>query len=703
MAKFRPIINSLAGGELGPEMRGRTDHEKYASGLAACKNWISRPHGPVYCRSGSEHKKPAKHPDKKSRLIGFNFNNTVSQSYMLEFGDFYIRFFMDGGQILTEAGQVYEVVSPWSAEQVQNLSYWQSADVMYLAHGNVQTRQLVRSGHADWTLEPMDFRIDGHDLTIADGNTDSACNGKDGDTIVIPAGRVFESKCIVKGVNLAGEARWFEYHGDTIYDASAAALTITFKNTPDGKAESTQIQAIYNASLVLHEEWVVLESDNSAPEEWTGTNWPSLVGCYEDRLVLAATPADPTRFYLSRTGKYTDFRKNTADDGIPLDNDAIWDLVTGSRMAPIRWMCDQEQLFMGTASSEVRVWSGTDGEPLTPSACQKPRISANGSNEVPGLLVNSSVVYVSPTGRKLFKLSFKVTSYRYDSEEITLYAQHVTGPGIVDMAYALEPDGVLWCVRSDGVLAACTYLPEQVVVGWHRHFLGGDGKVESIATIPASEGSELWMVVRRNNVDGTVRRDIERMMPVFRAMNADGSSKTDATDAFFVDSGLKYSGVAKTNFSGLGHLEGKEVQILADGCIVDPQIVSNGEINLTKPASTVVVGLGYEKYIELLPLDIPLQTGSTQALKKRIISAVVCVQDSIGGEIAVVTEDEIKWEAMLRDISEVTPGAAPNLYSGYREINNFSAGSSKDAVLAIRQTDPLPLTVCYIIPEVEVG
>jgi hypothetical protein len=700
--KFRPIINSLAAGELGPEMYGRTDHEKYASGLAVCKNFISKPHGSVYRRPGTRHILEAKNADKKARLFGFDFNSTVSQSYILEFGDHYIRFFMDAGVILNASNAIYEIASPWDADQVQKLSCWQAADVMYLAHGNVSPRKLVRKGHADWTLEEIDFRISGYALAITDANNDGAANGKQGDSIVIPKGAVFESKSIVKGVNLAGAVRWFEYHGDSIYDATDAEMTISFYNTPDGKAESLQIVSVYNGSQVLSEDWVVLESDNSAPKEWTGTNWPSLVGCYENRLAFAATPSDPTKFWLSRTGYYTDFRINTADDGEPLDDDAIWDLVSGSRMAPIHWMCDQDALFMGTASSEVRVWSGTDGEPLTPDACQKPRISANGSNTVPGQLVNSSVVYVSPTGRKLFKLAFKVTSYKYDSDEITLYAPHITGPGVVDMAYALEPDGVLWCVRSDGVLAACTYLPEQVVVGWHRHFLGGDGVVESIAAIPATEGSELWMIVKRLNTDGSVRRDVERMEPVFRAMKADGSTKSDASDSFFVDSGLSYSGDAKTVFTGLGHLEGKTVQILADGVVLEPQTVASGSITLSKAASSVVVGLAYESLLQTLPLDIPLQTGSTQAQKKRVTGATFHVQNTIGGAVAVVTEDGTHWEDLLRDVSEVVPGTPPSLYSGYRDVT-FSAGSTRDAVLAIRQTDPLPLTVAYLIPEVVLG
>ncbi|MBA4358954.1 MAG: hypothetical protein C0405_14655, partial [Desulfovibrio sp.] len=157
MAKFRPPVFSMATGEISPDMAGRIDHEKYASACRRCRNAISRPHGPAYRRPGSPHIHPAKHADKAAVLLDFDFNSTVSQSYIIEAGHLYMRFFMEGGIIL-KTGAPYELVTPWTEAQVQTLRHWQSSDVVRLTHGNVSPRELIRQGHDDWTLQEMDFR-----------------------------------------------------------------------------------------------------------------------------------------------------------------------------------------------------------------------------------------------------------------------------------------------------------------------------------------------------------------------------------------------------------------------------------------------------------------------------------------------------------------------------------------------------------------
>lgn len=702
MAKFRPIINSLATGEIMPDMAGRTDHQKYASALERCRDYITRPHGSAYRRPGTRHIRPAKHADKAAALLRFDFQNIASQSYMLELGHQYLRFFHQGGIVLNGSGQPYELATPWTEAQVKQVRVWQSFDVMYMVHPNVAPQKLIRRGHTDWELSAMDFRIPGWDLSITDTNADGKKDGKQGDTIALADGRSFDKKMIVKGENPAGAVRWYEYHGDGFWKASGAALTLTFKDTPSTASGSLEIKAIHTAAGVLNTDWIELERDNSAPEKWTGTNWPGLVGCYEDRMVFAATPDQPYELWFTRTGERTDLRKNTSSDGEPLDDDAIWREVSGTLTGPLQWLMDAEDLLAGTNRSEVRIWSGTDGEPLTPKACQIKFQGAQGSANIPAAMAGNVALYVSRTGRKVRKYAFDFGSYKYNSRETTLLAQHITGPGIVAMAYAVEPDGVLWCARSDGLLASCTFLPEEDVVGWHLHTLGGEGLVESLATIPGDVGDELWLLVRRKNADGSVRRDIERMEPRFEALNQDGTMKEDAREAFCVDSGLTYRGVAKTEIDGLGHLEGKELQVLADGAVVGPVTVSGGKITLPNAAELVHAGLGYGGYLQTLPLDIPLQTGTTQSMMKRVKGVVVRLIDTVGGAVAAGTSETRIFEPLLPDVQAIVPGQPRKLVNGVQSVS-FTEPSELDAVISIKPEGPLPMTVVSIIPEVIIG
>ncbi|MBA4358776.1 MAG: hypothetical protein C0405_13745, partial [Desulfovibrio sp.] len=242
-------------------------------------------------------------------------------------------------------------------------------------------------------------------------------------------------------------------------------------------------------------------------------------------------------------------------------------------------------------------------------------------------------------------------------------------------------------------------LPEQNVVGWHLHTLGGGGKVESLASIPGAIGDELWMLVRRQNADGSTRRDIERLAQAFEALNEDGTEKVDAREGFFVDSGLTYRGAPVTEVSGLEHLEGKSVQVLADGSVLAPRVVADGKITLDRTASLVHVGLQYISDIEPMPLDIPVQSGTTKVVPKKVTACTVRVLHTVGGKVAAGIKADRIFENIVQEADEIVPGEAPRLFSGNRRVP-LSSGSELDAVVCIRQDEPLPLTVIAVYPEV---
>lgn len=89
---------SFTYGEIAPELYGRVDQALYSAGLRTCRNFIVRQFGGVMNRSGSKFIAPAKHMDKKCRLIPFQFNE--EQTYILEFGNLYMRVIKDGAQVV---------------------------------------------------------------------------------------------------------------------------------------------------------------------------------------------------------------------------------------------------------------------------------------------------------------------------------------------------------------------------------------------------------------------------------------------------------------------------------------------------------------------------------------------------------------------------------------------------------------------------
>ena len=594
-----PIINAFTGGELSPHLDGRTDHEKYYTGCRRLENFIPRPHGSVCKRSGTRFIALAGAQGSAARLVSFDFNGTQSQSYVIEMGDGFLRFFTGGGVVLKsaapawEAGAaygpgdyagrsgvvyrclaahdaapdnepgagawaglwtadpVYRIQSPWGAAAVWGVDHVQSCDVLYLVHPDTAPRKLVRRAHDDWSLEELDYRMPGHDLAAtAPGGTGPVCAEAGAARLALPAGRTFEVATIVRALDPQGAPGWYMYKGPGVYLAEGAGLELAFAASPVHARD--QIESMYAGGELRGEFWKLLERADSMPEAFGpgeqggAPRWPSVVGLYEDRLVLGATRARPLTLWMSRTGAHEDFRMNTAAfvDGVqdrPLDDDAIEITLSGSRVNPIRWIADQEELLVGTNAGELKVWSGLEGEGMTPAKVQRKRQSSHGSAAVRPEPVSGAVLFVSRSGRKVREMAYDIASYRYASPELTLLAEHITGPGIRDMAFAREPDGVLWAVRHDGVLAACTYLREQGVVAWHRHLLGGDGRCESVATVPGPWGDEVWMLVRRTAGEGATLRTVERLDPVFDAGERAGGPAPRARDAaggFFMDCGL---------------------------------------------------------------------------------------------------------------------------------------------------------------------
>lgn len=144
------IQPSFAGGEISPNVYGRVDLAKYAVALRRCRNFIVRQYGGIENRPGTRFIAEAKYPDRKCRLIPFEFSTV--QTYALEFGHLYMRVFKGGGQVLTSSNTVYEIATPYTEEDLFDLKFTQSADVMTICHKKYAPRELQRYAHNNWAL-----------------------------------------------------------------------------------------------------------------------------------------------------------------------------------------------------------------------------------------------------------------------------------------------------------------------------------------------------------------------------------------------------------------------------------------------------------------------------------------------------------------------------------------------------------------------
>ena len=108
MPRTTLALTSFVSGEFSAKMDGRTDFDKYSSGAKKMENMLVHPQGAATRRVGTQFISEVKTSSLKTRLIPFEFSTT--QTYMLEFGNQYIRFFKDKGQI-TESNKTITAIT----------------------------------------------------------------------------------------------------------------------------------------------------------------------------------------------------------------------------------------------------------------------------------------------------------------------------------------------------------------------------------------------------------------------------------------------------------------------------------------------------------------------------------------------------------------------------------------------------------------
>lgn len=151
MAKL--IQPSFAGGEVSPSVAARVDLSKRAVAVERAENFFVRVTGGMESRPGLQFIAEAK-TTGPTRLIPFEFN--TEQTYILELGEQYMRFYTYGGQILS-GGSPYEIATPYLAADLFTLEFAQSGDVITIVHPNYAPRELVRITNTNWTLTEIAF------------------------------------------------------------------------------------------------------------------------------------------------------------------------------------------------------------------------------------------------------------------------------------------------------------------------------------------------------------------------------------------------------------------------------------------------------------------------------------------------------------------------------------------------------------------
>ncbi len=594
MARTTLALTSFVSGELGSKLDGRTDFDKYRTGCKTLENFLVHPQGAATRRVGTQFISEVKTSANKTRLIPFEFSTT--QTYILEFGNQYIRFYKDKGQILS-SGSPYEIASPYLTAELFEIKFAQSADVLYICHPNHAVRKLSRTGHTSWTLEELLFTYG----PFLDDNTETttlSSSAISGNSVTITASATtginnntgFQTTDVGRLVSIGYGLGYAEITARTSTTVVTADILETLAPKVNPSKLSKEISASDTTIVVdkiddyaatgtirIDDELITYTGKDAATRSFTGctrgtssttavthrtlafvysteniatTKWklgafsnfsghPACVSFFEQRLVFAGTNTEPQTIYFSKSGDYENFATGTLAD------DAMIYTIASNQVNRVRYLKAQRTLIIGTTGGEFTVTAdGTDAA-VTPTNLTIKKQSSFGTADVDALPVGNAVIFLQKAKRKFRELAYNFDSDGYVAPDLTILNDAVTDSGINEFTYQQEPSSILWAVRDDGILIGLTYQRSENVVAWHKHKLGGSfgtnqfGIVESIASISGTlDEDELWVIVKRT-INGSTKRYIE----CFSDFDFD---ETNSTDFKFLDSFLSYSGPSTT-------------------------------------------------------------------------------------------------------------------------------------------------------------
>ncbi|HWT40384.1 MAG TPA: hypothetical protein VN081_03920 [Dongiaceae bacterium] len=794
MSRETLLQASFNAGVLSPRLAGRTDFSKYSSAVAVLANSIGIVSGPAVFRPGTVYIGQNKDMTQVSRLLPFQYSTV--QSYALEFGHHFIRFYKNRGLVLsttaftdgafasdladwtnsssggtasaaggtvtltagagygainqalsylgigqydvtatvtgnpvtvnvgTTAGGTdiatgtipvgvaqtfsftpaaahstfyiefrnstgtatlaavslstppYMIDSPFAVTDLPSISFAQDADVLYLALGSdtVVSKTLQRYGHAQWQLLDMSF-IDGPYLDTNTTTTTVTPSAATGSVTLTASAPIFAATDV---------GRIFRWQKDTSSNWGWGIITAFTSSTVVTLSVQSTLTAV-GASV----QWRL-----GAFSQTTG--YPSLVTFHEGRLVYANTRTKTNFVWFSQSQGYGQnkalFAPSTPS-GTVSDSHSIYEPLSAGDVSDILWMSSGNVLCIGTASAEWVCEPGDTSKALSPTNTRINRRTNHGSKpNVHAVRIDGTVMYVQGTGHKVNRFVFNYAKDIYESINLSQLGEHLfQGKAVVDMIYQAEPFQLMWCLMDDGTLNALTFVDSENVGGWSSHTISGaDSFVESICAIPSQDNSynELWMVVRRT-VNGATVRYVEVLENVFFL----GQPK----DAVNVDCSLKYSGAPATTITGLSHLEGETVSILADGANHPAQVVTGGQIDLNSPASTVIAGLYYEGNIETLDFDKTNAFGGSSMGQIRRITEVQLRLFETGILYTGRTDSAASDLNLLEPrTSDDYMDSAPALKSGLFKVETESQWELSSC-LKIKFTSPMPGTVSAIM------
>lgn len=734
--RLNPPQLTFSAGEVSPLLYGRTDYQRTQSGLRQCRGFLPLRQGPVTRAPGTLYRGRTR-GDAAARLVAFQF--AEDDAVVLEFTHLRMRVWRYGALVMAGASP-YELVTPYPAASLGRLKWVQSADVIYLVDGLRPPQRLARLALNSWTIGDASFSRG----PFAEENTNEAvtisASGDIGAVTLSGVGGPFVAGHVggLMSLRVVDDDTIPEWTGNTPvavgdrmrYDGRVYLVTA---GNYTGVNPPTHTRGKWKSGINDNATWLYRSDDtgivritavtsaNAAsatvlkrlPPAVVGTptyawsegawstkrGWPSSIALYDQRLVLAGTPAAPRTLWFSVIGDYADM-----EPGIEADDAFAYTIAGSQTLNRILWMQPGTRgLHVGALGEEYSSRASSSDQAIGAQNAAFRIDSTIGSRDVQPVAPDGRPVFLSRDGRRVFELRYAFEQDATSAVELSLPAEHLGADGFEEIAWQSAPVRLGWLRRGSGDLVMLIHDPQEEVLGWATLPVAG-GVVESLCVSSSADGTDdvVTLVVRRT-IGGSTVRHVEEVAPIYGVAST-GEPIAAAKHLF---AGIEVVNPAGfTTVSGLGHLEGQTVAAWTDFGELGPLVVSGGAVDLGAEVGRAFVGLVDATHVcETLDLAGQVREGGALGRPRRVKGVGLRWHRTAAAEMRQVerafgTADvEGRWQ----DVTQLPVPA--DLVEGFSGVINVAlpSGFRAEVTQQLRPVGGAPMTLAGLMPLAEIS
>ncbi len=683
--------NSFISGILDPRLKGRTDIQQYFQGVETADNVLLLPQGGLRLAPGLAYIEtlPELAGGGVSNVRKFEFSVSATRSYLLVFTEDTLRIFREQ-VFLVEINNGTQADTLYSNDNINEINEAQIDQIIILTQKDQGFRRLVApldgeddSDIANWSWDEPTLiapKIDYNDTL----SPNPANDVQDIDFTDFSEGDVFRlmldgivTEDIVFSISTSSTAKNIKVAllNHPLTGSTGVAVSnshvVTFSGaSADGyevmTGYATQSKETAAAITVSHN-----QTGRSRKEDgWSETRgFPRVITFFAGRTYVGNLIFRKSSLFGSKSGDLLNFELAQQRD-----DDAIFITIATDTLNEITNLVSGRNLQIFTYGAEFYVPT----EIPTPSNFEVRAQTNHGSGFVNPIQIDGSTLFLERKGKTLREFLFSFQEDSYQANSVSFLAQHLFNDP-VDMdaqkGTAADDANYVIIINSDGSVTVLNTLRSQQISGYTRR-LNINGKAIAVAVV-----DDVAHFTIEREINGITVRYLEFW----------------TFDSFMDSAFTQTYGSPQTLITGLSHLEGQTVKVMADNSVLQDKTVANGEITLERPATTVDIGLWQTPRVKPMPLSGDGGTGNNLMRIKKITRV-----DLRLWQTAAVNFDKVTVPRRKFAPANNSPlNTAPTPFTGVVGDLESNDGWVRELAPEITQQQPGPMTILALTYELE--